>query len=74
MLSLLDQEKIALSRFSVSCVSVFDTRGLLTPTISIQKLFQISIYIFSVLLLSFFMYYILDMSVVSKMCVRVCLV
>jgi hypothetical protein len=27
-----DQEKIALSRFSVSCVSVFGTRGLLIPT------------------------------------------
>jgi hypothetical protein len=29
----LDQEKIALSRFSVSCVSVFSTRGLSIPTL-----------------------------------------
>jgi hypothetical protein len=29
----LDQEKIALSRFSVSCVSVFGTGGLSIPTI-----------------------------------------
>jgi hypothetical protein len=36
----LDQEKIALSRFSVSCVSVFSTRGLLLPT----KVTKYSIY------------------------------
>jgi hypothetical protein len=29
----LDQEKITLSRFSMSCVSVFGTGGLLLPTI-----------------------------------------
>jgi hypothetical protein len=36
MLAPLDQEKIALSRFSFSCVSVFGTGGLSIPTLRPQ--------------------------------------
>jgi hypothetical protein len=33
MLAPLDQEKMALARFSVSSVSIFSTRGLSIPTV-----------------------------------------